>query len=128
MIVLDAGVLIAYLDGSDANHDSAVQLLEREVDQELRASPLSLAEVLVGPARAGRVDDAVAALRDLEIVEQPFPTDTAARLAQLRASTSLRMPDCCVLLAAQGAPARVASFDDALAKAAGGLGLDTVAS
>ncbi|MDQ3276537.1 MAG: hypothetical protein M3Q39_16295 [Actinomycetota bacterium] len=46
--------------------------------------------------------------------ELPFPRDTAVRLAQLRASTGLTMPDCCVLLAAEEAGATVASFDDRL--------------
>lgn len=128
MIVFDACVLIAYLDGSDAYHDVAMQLLEREIDEELSASPLTLAEVLVGPARSGRLDAALAALRDLEVAERPFPADTAVTLAELRASTGLRMPDCCVLLAAREATARVATFDVALLKAAAALGLDPVSS
>ncbi len=57
------------------------------------------------------------------MVEQPFPSDTAVRLARLRADTGLRMPDCCVLLAAQDAAGRVAAFDDRLIRAAEVLGL-----
>jgi len=60
------------------------------------------------------------------VQELPFPPDTAARLAQLRASTGLRMPDCCVLLAADHAVATVAtvaSFDDRLIKSATDLNL-----
>jgi hypothetical protein len=38
----------------------------------------------------------------------------AVKLAQRRASTSLKMPDCCVLLVAEGIQARVASFDGRL--------------
>jgi hypothetical protein len=34
------------------------------------------------------------------------------KLAHLRASTNLTMPECCVILAAEDAHARVASFDD----------------
>ena len=45
----------------------------------------------------------LAVLRDLEIQELPFPADTAVRLAQLRATAGPKMPDCCVLLAAEGA-------------------------
>ncbi len=56
-------------------------------------------------------------MTSVEIEELPFPADTAVRLAQLRASTGLRMPDCCVLLAAEDAGASVASFDDRLAQA-----------
>lgn len=122
-MVLDASVLIAYLDAEDAQHDTAVSLLAREIDDDFAANPLTLAEVLVGPTRTGRLDAALAALRHLEVAERPFPTDTAARLARLPADTGLRMPDCCVLLAAQDSPTRVAAFDERLRKAAERLGL-----
>ena len=82
------------------------------------ANSLTLAEVLVVPVRDGRLDPVQAALRDLEVQEVPFPVDTAVRLAQVRATTGLRMPDCCVLLAAEDAAASVASFDERLAQAA----------
>jgi len=118
VIVLDAGVLIAYLDGEDSHHGAAETLLTRAIDDDLAANPLTLAEVLVVPAREGRMDLVLAALRDLEVEALPFPADTAVRLAQLRASSGLRMPDCCVLLAAEDAGARVASFDGRLAQAA----------
>jgi len=123
VIVLDASVLIAYLDAEDAQHRSAESLLAREIDDEFGVNPLTLAEVLVGPSRTGRLDAARSALRELEVIEQPFPADTAVRLARLRADTGVRMPDCCVLLAAQDAGARVAAFDDQLIRAAAKLGL-----
>ena len=126
MIVFDASVLIAYLDGSDVHHDSALRLLEREIDDGFSASLLTLAEVLVGPARAGRVQEAVGALHDLEVVERPFPDGSAQKLAELRVATGLRLPDCCVLLAALDAVARVASFDERLTSAATALGVETL--
>ena len=128
MIVVDADVLIGYLDNDDAHHDSAVALLEREIDDQFVASSLTLAEVLVGPTRAGRVVDALGALRDLEVSEQPLPADAAVKLAELRATTGLRMPDCCVLLAAREVQARVASWDVRLNNAAKRIGLDVVTS
>ena len=118
MIVLDASVLIAYLDGEDDHHAAAEALLAASIDEELGANPLTLAEVLVGPVRHGRLAPAQAALRDLEVDELPFPPDTAARLAQLRASTGLKMPACCVMLGAEDAGATVACFDERLAQAA----------
>ena len=118
MIVLDASVLIAYLDGDDGHHAAAETLLAQAIDDDLGANPLTLAEVLVVPVRDGRLEPARAALRDLEVNELPFPADTAARLAQLRVNTGLKMPDCCVLLAAEDAGATVASFDEQLAQAA----------
>lgn len=126
MIVLDASVLIAYLDAEDAQHQQAEWLLEREIDDEFAVNPFTLAEVLVGPSRTGRLDAALLALRDLEVAEQPFPADTAVRLARLRADTGLRMPDCCVLLAAQDTAARLATFDERLIRGAEELGLDAL--
>lgn len=118
MIVFDASVLIAYLDRDDNHHARAATLLEREVDDDFAANSLTLAEVLVVPARENRLRAVSEALRDLELQELPFPADAAIKLAGLRASTNLTMPDCCVLLAAQDADARLASFDERLAAAA----------
>lgn len=101
----------------------AEAMLAREIDDEFAANPLTLAEVLVGPARTGRLDAARSALRELEIAEQPFPADTAVRLARLRADTGLGMSDCCVLLAAQHGAARVAAFDERLIRGAEEIGL-----
>jgi len=118
VIVLDASVLIAYLDGDDSHHMAAESLLAEAVDDDLGVNPLTLAEVLVVPARAGRLEPTQGALRDLEVDELPFPPDTAVRLARLRAGTGLKMPDCCVLLAAEDAAATIASFDDRLVQTA----------
>lgn len=118
MIVLDASVLVAYLDGADDHHAAADRLLAEAIDDDFAANPLTLAEVLVVPVRDGRLSQTQAALRDLEVRELPFPTDAAIRLAQLRVSTGLKMPDCCVLLAAEVAGASLASFDERLARTA----------
>lgn len=118
MIVFDASVLIAYLDGDDDHHGRAENLLTREIDDEFGVNSLTLAEVLVAPARGNRLDAVRAALADLELQELPFPADTASKLAQIRATTNLKMPDCCVLLAAEDDHARIAPFDDRLIAAA----------
>lgn len=123
MIVLDASVLIAYLDGADNHHETAERLLAGAIDDHLGANPLTLAEVLVVPARNGRLDAVLSVLRDLDVETLPFPADTAVRLADLRASTGLKMPGCCVLLSAEDASGRVASFDGRLAQAAEARGL-----
>lgn len=121
--MLDASVLIAHLDAADAHHDRASALLLDVTDEPLGASPLSLAEVLVAPARAGRLDRATAALRRLRVTSVRLPADAPVRLAALRAGTGLKMPDCCVLLAAEQQDAAVATFDDRLAAAARERGL-----
>lgn len=115
MIVLDASVLIAQLDAEDAHHGRASALLLGAADEPLAASPLSLAEVLVGPARAGQLDRATGALRQLKVKSVRLDEDAPMRLAALRADTRLRLPDCCVLLAAEQADGGVATFDDRLA-------------
>ncbi|MGI8574590.1 MAG: type II toxin-antitoxin system VapC family toxin [Egibacteraceae bacterium] len=96
MIVLDASVLIAQLDAEDAHHG--------------RASAL-----LLGAARAGQLDRATGALRQLKVKSVRLDEDAPMRLAALRADTRLRLPDCCVLLAAEQADGGVATFDDRLA-------------
>lgn len=123
MIVLDASVLIAHLDSDDPHHAGAQGLLESSTDEALGASPITLAETLVSPARAGRLTDAETALHRLGVNELPFGEETPARLAQLRAEVGLKLPDCCVLLAAQEHDGIVASFDTALLAAARKLGL-----
>jgi predicted nucleic acid-binding protein len=97
MIALDASVLIAHLDDDDdAHHDRATRLLLDTAGEAFCASPLTLAEVLVGPARAGKLDVAESAIRDLEIATLALGEDAPVRLAQLRATTRLPLPDCCV--------------------------------
>jgi predicted nucleic acid-binding protein len=123
MIVLDACVLIAHLESTDLHHDRATRLLVDLADEPLGASQLTLAEVLVGPARTGEMDTVQGALRTLDVTPIALPEDAPARLAALRAGTRLRLPDCCVLLAAQDAEGAVATFDDRLAAAASTLGL-----
>jgi len=118
VIVLDASVLIAHLDAADAHHERAGALLSDVADEPFGVSPLSLAEVLVGPARSGQLDRATSALNQLEISTVSTATDAPARLAVWRAGTGLKLPDCCVLLAAEQANAAIATLDDRLAAAA----------
>lgn len=128
MIVLDASVLIAQLDASDRHHAKARSLLEANSGEQLGASPITLAETLVSPARAGRLEDAQAALQRLGVRELPLAEGSPGRLARLRAEVSLKMPDCCVLLAAQDYDASVASFDSQLLEAARRLELKSAST
>jgi predicted nucleic acid-binding protein len=125
MIVLDASVLIAHFDATDAHHDRAGELLLLAANEgrRLGASLITLAEVLVGPARAGRIHQAAAALDQLGVCPMTLPQDAPFRLAALRAATTLKMPDCCVLLAADRLADAIATFDDRLADAARNHGL-----
>jgi predicted nucleic acid-binding protein len=123
VIVLDASVLIGHLDQRDVHHSQATERLLDAADRRFGASSITLAEILVGPTRAGRLAEAQTALRTLDLVELPLPVNAAARLAALRVDTQLKLPDCCVLLAAEEAGATVITFDDRLARAAARLGL-----
>lgn len=69
MIVLDASVLIAYLDGDDGHHEAAERLLAGAIDDDLAANALTLAEVLVVPVRGGRLRPVQTALRHLNVNE-----------------------------------------------------------
>ena len=127
MIVLDASVLIAHLDESDALHARAESALERAASEPLGCSAITLAEVLVGPARSGQLEVAQTAMAALEVEEIPLGSDAAVRLATMRAEVGLKLPDCCVLLAAEEAAARaIVTFDEALARAAERSGFETV--
>jgi predicted nucleic acid-binding protein len=123
VIVLDASALIAHLDQHDALNARATEELLDAADHPFGASSITLAEVLVALTRTGHQAVAQAALRSLDVTDLPLPPDAAARLAALRAETSLKLPDCCVLLAAQESDGAVLTLDQRLARAATRLGL-----
>jgi predicted nucleic acid-binding protein len=124
VIVVDASVLIAHLDERDAHHARAEEALLAAADQPLACSPITLAEVLVGPARRDQLDAARATIVELGVEVIPLEVEAPVRLAALRADTGLKLPDCCVLLAADAAAVEgVITFDDALAQEVERLGL-----
>ena len=123
MIVLDASVLIAHLDARDSHHESAVELLRAHSTELLGASQISLAETLVAPARAGRLEEAREALERIAVRELAPGPAASPRLASLCAETGLKLPDCCVLLTAQEHHGGVASFDQDLCRSARDLGI-----
>lgn len=119
--VLDASVVIALLDADDVHHDDAQRVFETYIDDDLAMSVLTLAEVLFGPTQVGRGAEVTRALDELGIRTVEIPGDAASRLAELRAETRLRMPDCCVLLTAELLDGSVATFDQRLAASAANL-------
>lgn len=125
MIALDANVLIALLDRRDAHHEPALRLTAAE---RLVAHRLSVAEALVVPARLGAEARAWATLRAADVELAPADDLEPLRIARLRSATGLRMADCCVLHAAMGSGASVATFDAAVAKAAVRLGIPVVSA
>lgn len=121
--MLDASVLTGYLDASDAHHERAAALLTCEIDDDFAVNPLTLAEILVAATRTGQGDKVLDILDDLGIETLQFPAGSAVTLAQLRAGTLLKTPDCCVLFSARDRRARLASFDERVVKAARALGV-----
>ncbi len=122
MIILDASALIAFLDPSDALHARAVRSLAQLGPRPLGLSPVTHAEVLVGPTRVGTLQRTTTALAALGVSEIALPHDAASRLARLRVDTRLKLPDCCVILAAQQIAGALLTFDGALAASARDLG------
>lgn len=121
--VLDASLLIAHLDERGHRHREATAFLYDRAGARHWMSTLTMAEVLVGYARADRLAEGQRMLTDLGIDERALPEDAAGRLAELRTRTGLKMPDCCVLLAAEDTGSAVASFDDRLRRQATRAGL-----
>lgn len=123
MIVLDASVLIAHFETTDAHHANATELLLANASEPFASSVITLAEVYVGAARAGRADRLDQLLARLDVESLDLPANAARRLGELRAMTHLKMPDCCVLHTAEHHGAALATFDERLASRAAGLGL-----
>lgn len=107
LTVLDAGVIIAVLDGDDAHHGVAREALHDVLERGHRlALPASAyAEIMVGPLRRGRdAATTVDAFIDaLPAIIEPATRDIARAAAALRArhGRSLRLPDALVLATAQ---------------------------
>lgn len=113
MTVLDASVLIAYLRSADAHHERALEILVGS--DELVVHPVTLAEVLVGAVRHGRGHELAGHLEALGVRQLPMDADQPLRLAELRLTSGLKLPDCCVLDAALSSRAPLATFDAVLA-------------
>jgi predicted nucleic acid-binding protein len=124
LTILDASILLAHFDDTDPHTEEARTVLADA--EQLAASTITLAECLVGAVAAGRMEELLQAIADLEIVEVGLAQGSAATLAQLRAETGLRMPDCCVLHAAAVTGANALATRDArLRRAATARGLET---
>ena len=128
MIVLDASVLIAHLDSSDSFHSQARRLLDEVGPESLGASSITLAEVFVAPVRLNQLDRVQSAIDALEIRELELGEGCSTRLAELRATTGLKMPDCCVIASSESKEWKVATFDRSLARVADGLGFQVLPS
>ena len=105
LIHLDAGVIIGFLDASDAHHQTSRAALADALQHSdhLALAASALAESLVGPARRG--EPAVQAVRNLvnrlPISIIPLDVEIATTAARLRAAhRALRLPDALVIATA----------------------------
>ncbi|MDA8340871.1 MAG: type II toxin-antitoxin system VapC family toxin [Actinomycetota bacterium] len=118
MIVLDASVLIAHLNPVDPHHAEATAILLDATPGATLVHTVTMAEVLVGGVRIGRGAALQDDLRAAGVELAPHDADEPLRLAELRATTGLKLPDCCVLDVAVHHRAVLATFDAALASIA----------
>lgn len=126
VIVLDASVVIALLNPHDRHHSRSTDLMAEHAGHGFRMHQLTLAEVLVGAVRAGRGAQRFNDLMSLGVVAHEPGANEPLILAELRATTRLSMPDCCVLAVARQETVPLATFDGQLARAAQGLGVPTL--
>jgi predicted nucleic acid-binding protein len=118
VIVVDASIVIAWFGATDPHHESAEKFLLEHAQSDLVIHPVTFAEILVGPTRLARVEDARTALSRVGVRTDLPDADQPLRLAELRAETGLKLPDCCVLDITLVHRVPIATFDDRLAAAA----------
>jgi predicted nucleic acid-binding protein len=123
VIILDANVLIGFLDSTDPHHAACVELLERRFTDGFAASALTVAEAVVHPARVGRDDAAVAALAAIGLQIISVTAADVSGLARVRNVYRLRMPDAVALYTALVSHAELATFDASLSAAAAAAGV-----
>ena len=106
LTVVDAGVLIAFLEPDDAHHDAATDALTQAATalDDLVVPIAALAEFLVGPSRRGRraVDQAESTLDAIGARVEPATRAIGRRAAALRAQhgPAMRLPDALVVATA----------------------------
>jgi predicted nucleic acid-binding protein len=103
LIVLDASVVIAFLDPADAHHAAAVAAFRAFVNDQLVLPTSAYAEILVRPYRHGAASVATVEqfIATVGIQVEPISRDIARRAAQLRGQhAALRLPDALVLATA----------------------------
>lgn len=123
VVVLDASALIALVSSSDPHHKWALEMFRDTASFDLQMTALSQAEALVHPARNGKLDKFMKTFSALALVVTPIEGSDASKLATLRATTTLKMPDACVLHQAMKVKGSIATTDNQLAQAAKSKGI-----
>ena len=123
LVVLDASVVIAFLDPDDAVHGAAVAAFTEHQHDELVIPNSAFAEILVAPHRRGAeaVFEVDAFVSDFAVRLEALTPPIAQAAAKLRSETrSLRLPDALVLATAdQLEAAAVLTGDESWARISG---------
>ena len=127
IVVLDASALIALASSKDPHHKWAIEMFRDTASFDLQITSVSQAEAMVHPARNGKLDRFNKLVSGLGVEVRAVEGEDAAKLASLRVSTSLKMPDVCVLNQAIKVKGSIATTDKELAKAAKGKGIGVFA-
>lgn len=119
---LDACVLIAALDDTNADHTRAVDALDTLIGTEMWVHPINLAEVLVPYAARSRADDRAEditrRLRTMGVgVHDQADASHAIDLACVRRELGIKMPDACAVVTAWETMTPLLTFDARLAAA-----------
>lgn len=121
-VALDADVLIAFLDASDAQHHSAVDVLRPRLaaGEQLLIAASVYAEILVRPIQRGSDHTVDAFINAIGAKIVPVDRDIARRAAQLRGSHRAlrRLPDAISLATALVAGAEFVTLDRRLGRTA----------
>lgn len=123
IVVLDASALIALASSKDTHHDWALNMFRDTTSFQLQMTALTQAEVLVHPAKAGKLEKFLKLISELDLEITPIESNDSSKLANIRATTNLKMPDAVVLHQAVKEKGSIATTDGQLAKVARGSGV-----
>ena len=130
LTILDAGVIIGFLNSADAHHESATKTLREAIgaNQSLAMPASVFAEILVGPSRKGA--ESVEVVRNmvatLPIAVVPIGDEIAVSAAAMRARhNSLKLPDALVIATAEAVDAEMLLTTDRRWPSARRLGIST---
>jgi predicted nucleic acid-binding protein len=125
VVVFDSDVLIGFLSRDDAHHQQAVAWKHDATTPGTSRwlCAVNLAEILIGPIRAGVEDRVAQMLTQLDIETIPVDAGLARRAAAVRVETGLKLPDAFAVATARLATerglngVRLASFDNDVLRA-----------
>lgn len=99
--VFDSDVLIGFLNGADAHHTDAVNVMRAAMnDAERWLCAVNYSEILVGPIKAGQQSTVEGMLAHLGVQIIQVDKALAERAAAVRARTGLKLPDAYALATA----------------------------